>query len=207
MRRPGRRWAGVERSGGAFVLAGIGFALALGACSRSDVTLGGRDGAVATGDLGLSDGAHAEQARRDGAPPSSDGQAPVRDSGGRRDGTGSHDLAGQHDAGARDGAQRDAAPGKLFKCGDLLQCNMASEYCRSLVPGSCGGTPMPDGGTCPANCKPVSCPGSPVSECHCSTYRCETLPTGCTGCACLPLGTGCSCTPVAAGALLVKCTP
>lgn len=127
-----------------------------------------------------------------------------------RDGSLHDDAPLAPDGGAADQTRSDSAipdrggDASGFTCGELVECVAGSEYCEMTVGMACGGTPMPDSGTCPVNCKEVTCGAGPP-ECQCTGYRCVPLPAGCAGCICIPLAAGCTCIDGTRGDVRVKC--
>ena len=98
----------------------------------------------------------------------------------------------------------DAGPSQ-FACGDSLMCVMG-QYCEETLPGACGGNPLPDAGTCPANCQATTCPGSPGPVCVCRSYACKQRPVGCLSCSCLNVASHCTCKVNAHGIPEVTCS-
>lgn len=86
--------------------------------------------------------------------------------------------------------KRDA--GGVFPCGKKTHCTTGN-YCYSMTPGVCGGSPVPDSGVCPPDCTPTTCGSRRV--CFCISYSCKSMPSGCNDCTCLQktLGPACSC--------------
>ena len=85
-----------------------------------------------------------------------------------------------------------------FACGATLSCK-SGEYCESSSPGACGGDPVPDAGTCPANCVPTNCGSGSEQVCLCTGFSCKALPSGCTSCSCYTPMAGCTCSETGGG--------
>lgn len=92
--------------------------------------------------------------------------------------------------------------GGSFVCGSGLTCQ-AGEYCETVRPGQCGGSPPSDAGTCPSGCEPLGCPNG-ETVCSCNTRRCRSLPSGCSSCSCFTPFAGCFCQD-SAGGVFVEC--
>ncbi|MBW2736724.1 MAG: hypothetical protein JRH20_30425, partial [Deltaproteobacteria bacterium] len=79
------------------------------------------------------------------------------------------------DCGCVDAPYPDLSGG--FGCGQTLNCQVG-EYCVESLGGVCGGDPLPDAGTCPANCVPTLCGTNTTDKvCLCTGYSCTALPT------------------------------
>lgn len=99
----------------------------------------------------------------------------------------------------------DASPLPLqsYTCQAELAC-AASEYCMTLWPGVCGGTPADKDGNCPLGC--ALCPSG--DECNCPAYECRAIPADCIRCECLqPAGAAsCFCSEFGEDGVFVSCS-
>ena len=91
-----------------------------------------------------------------------------------------------------------------FGCGASSLCSFL-EYCLQSTPGPCGGTLLPDAGSCPPSCQLVVCPTTSHVECICDTFACVSLPSGCGTCGCMNLPSGCTCLTGRSGGVVVHC--